>query len=271
MLEHLVDVVLHFEGDRNSRFRMVRAMKNRFGPVDEVGCFDLSADGIAAVTDPTGLFVEHHRRRVPGTCVAVTMEGRRPLLAEVQALVTPTPAERPRRTTSGLDSARTAMVLAVLQQHCGIRLHAHDVFASTVGGARLTEPASDLAVAVAIASATLGVPPPAGVVAMGEIGLAGELRMVRDLPQRVAEAARMGFEVALVPVRARALHRAARRRAGRGRDPGGRGARHPLRAQAHPPAAPAARQRRRARAPTARGRRLIGGRPGPQIGRHPLD
>ena len=162
VLEHLVDVVLHFEGDRNSRFRMVRAMKNRFGPVDEVGCFDLSADGIAAVTDPTGLFVEHHRRRVPGTCVAVTMEGRRPLLAEVQALVTPTPAERPRRTTSGLDSARTAMVLAVLQQHCGIRLHAHDVFASTVGGARLTEPASDLAVAVAIASATLGVPPPAG-------------------------------------------------------------------------------------------------------------
>ncbi len=199
VLEHLVDVVLHFEGDRNSRFRMVRAMKNRFGPVDEVGCFDLSADGIAAVTDPTGLFVEHHRRRVPGTCVAVTMEGRRPLLAEVQALVTPTPAERPRRTTSGLDSARTAMVLAILQQHCGIRLHSHDVFASTVGGARLTEPASDLAVAVAIASATLGVPPPAGVVAMGEIGLAGELRMVRDLPQRVAEAARMGFEVALVP------------------------------------------------------------------------
>jgi DNA repair protein RadA/Sms len=108
VLEHLVDVVLHFEGDRNSRFRMVWAMKNRFGPVDEVGCFDLSADGIAAVTDPTGLFVEHHRRRVPGTCVAVTMEGRRPLLAEVQALVTPTPAERPRRTTSGLDSAASA-------------------------------------------------------------------------------------------------------------------------------------------------------------------
>jgi DNA repair protein RadA/Sms len=199
VLEHLVDVVLHFEGERSSRFRMVRAMKNRFGPVDEVGCFDLSADGIAGVTDPTGLFVEHHRRRVPGTCVAVTMEGRRPLLAEVQALVTPTSAERPRRTTSGLDSARTAMVLAVLQQHCGIRLHAHDVFASTVGGARLTEPASDLAAAVALASATLGLPPPAGMVAMGEIGLAGELRAVRDLPQRVAEAARMGFEVALVP------------------------------------------------------------------------
>src|SRR6478672_7963808 len=156
VLEHLVDVVLHFEGDRNSRFRMVRAMKNRFGPVDEVGCFDLGADGISAVTDPTGLFVEHQTGQVAGTCVAVTMEGRRPLLAEVQALVTPSPLERPRRTTSGLDSSRVAMVLAVLQQHAKIRLHSYDVFASTVGGARLHEPASDLAVAVAIGSATLG-------------------------------------------------------------------------------------------------------------------
>jgi DNA repair protein RadA/Sms len=178
---------------------MVRAMKNRFGPVDEVGCFDLSQDGIAAVADPTGLFVETHHQRVPGTCVAVTMEGRRPLLAEVQALVTPSAAERPRRTTSGIDSSRVAMVLAVLQQHCGIRLHAHDVFVSTVGGARLTEPASDLAIAVALASATSGVPAPRGVVAMGEIGLAGELRRVRDLPQRIAEASRLGFAMAVVP------------------------------------------------------------------------
>ncbi|MCY7397149.1 MAG: DNA repair protein RadA [Nocardioides sp.] len=199
VLEHLVDVVLHFEGDRNSRFRMVRAMKNRFGPIDEVGCFDLGPDGITAVTDPTGLFVEHQNGQVAGTCVAVTMQGRRPLLAEVQALVTPSPLERPRRTTSGLDGSRVAMVLAVLQQHCGIRLHHHDVFASTVGGARLLEPASDLAVAVAIASATIGTAPPAGVVAMGEIGLAGELRRVRDLPQRLAEAARLGFRVAVVP------------------------------------------------------------------------
>jgi DNA repair protein RadA/Sms len=201
VLEHVVDVVLAFEGDRNSRFRMVRAMKNRFGPVDEVGCFDLSHEGISAVTDPTGLFVENHEQQVPGTCVAVTMEGRRPLLAEVQALVTRTAAERPRRTTSGLDSSRVAMVLAVLQQHCTIRLHAHDVFVSTVGGARLSEPASDLAVAVALASATTGAPAPAGVAAIGEIGLAGELRRVRDLPQRVAEAARLGFRMALVPGR----------------------------------------------------------------------
>jgi DNA repair protein RadA/Sms len=199
VLEHVVDVVLHFEGDRNSRFRMVRALKNRFGPVDEVGCFDLGADGITAVTDPTGLFVENHESRVPGTCVAVTMEGRRPMLAEVQALVTASALERPRRMTSGLDSARVAMVLAVLQQHCGVALHNRDIFASTVGGARLTEPATDLAIAIALASAGTGGAPPRGVVALGEISLAGEVRKVRDLPQRIAEAARLGFRVAVVP------------------------------------------------------------------------
>jgi DNA repair protein RadA/Sms len=200
VLEHVVDVVLHFEGDRNSRFRMVRALKNRFGPVDEVGCFDLAAEGITAVTDPTGLFVENHRSRVPGTCVAVAMEGRRPMLAEIQALVATTPLERPRRTTSGLDSARVAMILAALQQHCRIALHTHDVFVSTVGGARLAEPASDLAIAIALASAAIGSSPPHGVVALGEISLAGEVRKVRDLPQRIAEAARLGFRVAVVPV-----------------------------------------------------------------------
>ena len=199
VLEHVVDVVLHFEGDRNSRFRMVRALKNRFGPVDEVGCFDLAAEGITAVTDPTGLFVENHRSRVPGTCVAVAMEGRRPMLAEIQALVATTPLERPRRTTSGLDSARVAMILAALQQHCRIALHTQDVFVSTVGGARLAEPASDLAIAIALASAAIGSSPPHGVVALGEISLAGEVRKVRDLPQRIAEAARLGFRVAVVP------------------------------------------------------------------------
>jgi DNA repair protein RadA/Sms len=200
VLEHVVDVVLHFEGDRSSRFRMLRAMKNRFGPVDEVGCFDLGAEGITAVTDPTGLFVENHQVRVPGTCVAVSMEGRRPMLAEVQALVTKTALERPRRTTSGLDSSRVAMILAVLQQHCRIPLAVHDVFVSTVGGARLVEPASDLAIAIALASSALGTPPPQGVVALGEISLAGEVRKVRDLPQRLAEAARLGFRVAVAPV-----------------------------------------------------------------------
>ncbi|MEZ0577797.1 DNA repair protein RadA [Nocardioides sp. MH1] len=199
VLEHLVDVVLHFEGESGSRFRMVRAIKNRFGPVDEVGCFDLGPDGIRAVADPTGIFVERHHGRVAGTCVAVTMEGRRPLLAEVQSLVAQTAGERPRRTTSGVDGSRLAMVLAVLQQHCGIALSQRDVFASTVGGAKVTEPAADLALAVALASSHFLNATPAGVVAMGEIGLSGELRRVRDVRLRLSEAARLGFELAVVP------------------------------------------------------------------------
>ncbi|MGH3333281.1 MAG: DNA repair protein RadA, partial [Nocardioidaceae bacterium] len=199
VLEHLVDVVLHFEGERSSRLRMVRAMKNRFGPVDEVGCFDLSGDGIVAVTDPTGLFVARHHTAVPGTCVSVTLEGRRPMLAEIQALVTPSAAERPRRTTSGVDGARTAMTVAVLAQRARIRLHNHDVFLSTVGGARVSEPAGDLASAIAIASAWKDREVPTDVVAIGELGLAGELRRVRELPQRLAEAARLGFRSAIVP------------------------------------------------------------------------
>ena len=199
VLEHLVDVVLHFEGERSSRLRMVRAVKNRFGPVDEVGCFDLSSEGIVAVTDPTGLFVARHHEPVPGTCVGVVLEGRRPILAEVQALVTPATAERPRRTTSGLDGSRIAMLVAVLHQRARIRLHSHDVFASTVGGVRITEPAADLAAAVAVASAWKQRDVPTDLVAIGELGLAGELRRVRDLPQRLAEAARLGFRGAIVP------------------------------------------------------------------------
>src|SRR5690348_7751214 len=202
VLEHLVDVVLHFEGERSSRLRMVRAMKNRFGPVDEVGCFDLSSTGIVAITDPTGLFLDTRHGPVPGTCVAVAMEGRRPLLSEVQALVTLSASERPRRTTSGVDSARVAMILAILQQHAGIRLHAQDVFVSSVGGARLTEPSNDLAIALAIVSAHFGRPLGRQVVAVGELGLSGELRRVRDLDVRLAEAGRMGFRSAAVPAEA---------------------------------------------------------------------
>jgi DNA repair protein RadA/Sms len=199
VLEHLVDVVLHFEGERSSRLRMLRAVKNRFGPVDEVGCFDLSSAGIVAITDPTGLFLDTRNGSAPGTCVAVAMEGRRPLLSEVQALVTHSAAERPRRTTSGVDSARVAMILAVLQQHAGIRLHSHDVFVSSVGGARLTEPSNDLAIALAIVSAYRGRPLGRQVVAVGELGLSGDLRRVRDIDVRLAEAGRMGFRSAAVP------------------------------------------------------------------------
>ncbi|MFL6158946.1 MAG: DNA repair protein RadA [Marmoricola sp.] len=199
VLEHLVDVVLQFEGERSSRLRLVRAVKNRFGPVDEVGCFDLSAEGIVAITDPTGLFLDTRNGSAPGTCVAVAMEGRRPLLSEVQALVTHSAAERPRRTTSGVDPARVAMILAILQQHAGIRLHSHDVFVSSVGGARLTEPSNDLAIALAIVSAYRGRPLGRQVVAVGELGLSGDLRRVRDIDVRLAEAGRMGFRSAAVP------------------------------------------------------------------------
>jgi len=198
-LEHLVDVVLAFEGDRSSRLRFVRAVKNRFGPVDEVGCFDLSADGIVEVTDPTGLFVSRHCEPVTGTCVTVTLEGRRPLLAEVQALIAPPAVSSPRRATSGLDTARSAMVLAVLERRAGLSLSARDVYLATVGGARLTEPSADLAVAVAVASGCADQVVSTDLVALGEVGLAGEVRRVRGLAHRLAEAARLGFRHALVP------------------------------------------------------------------------
>ncbi|MGH3366571.1 MAG: DNA repair protein RadA [Nocardioidaceae bacterium] len=199
VLEHLVDVVLQFEGERNSRLRLVRAVKNRFGPVDEIGCFDLSDEGIVEVTDPTGLFVSRHHRPVPGTCVTVTLEGRRPLLAEVQALVAAPSGQTPRRSTSGLDAQRVAMLLAVLEKRAGVPLAGRDVYAATVGGARLAEPAADLATAVAVASAAREHSMPDGMIALGEVGLAGEIRRVPGLSRRLAEAARLGVTKAIVP------------------------------------------------------------------------
>jgi DNA repair protein RadA/Sms len=198
-LEHLVDVVLHFDGDRHSQLRMVRAVKNRYGPTDEVGCFDLGEYGLIGLPDPSGLFLSQHREPVPGTCVTVTLEGRRPLPAEVQALVGFSVLEVPRRATSGLDGARVGMVLAVLQRRAGIKLGKQDVYAATVGGVRLTEPSVDLAIAVALASSAANLSVPPGVVAMGEVGLAGEVRRVPGLPHRLAEAERMGFRRAVVP------------------------------------------------------------------------
>jgi len=199
MLEHIVDVVLHFEGDRHSRLRMVRGVKNRFGPSDEVGCFDLADDGITGLADPSGLFLSQQVEAVPGTCVTVTVEGKRPLVAEVQALLAPSQLNNPRRTTSGLDSGRVAMVLAVLQRRCQVNVGAADVYASTVGGVRLTEPATDLAVALALAGGAQNSPLATGLIAIGEVGLAGEIRRVTALTRRLAEAARLGFTHALVP------------------------------------------------------------------------
>lgn len=200
VMEHLVDVVLSFEGDRHTRLRMVRAVKNRFGPTDEVGCFDLGEEGIASLPDPSGLFLSRMGRRVAGTAVTVALEGRRPLVAEIQALIAPMGGQStPRRTTSGLDGSRLALVLAVLQRRARLPVGSSDVFAATVGGVRLTEPAVDLAVLLALAGATTDRPARAGVVAVGEVGLAGELRLVSGVRQRLTEAARLGFHRALVP------------------------------------------------------------------------
>lgn len=199
VLEHLVDVVLQFEGDRHSRLRLVRAVKNRFGPTDEVGCFDLSDVGIVGLPDPSGLFLSSRDRAVPGTCVTVTMEGRRPLVAEVQALVAASSLPSPRRATSGLDASRVAMIMAVLDKRAGAPVGSADTFAATVGGVRITEPAADLAIGLALASSILDRSLPPHVVAFGEVGLAGEVRRVTGLQRRLAEAARLGFRVALVP------------------------------------------------------------------------
>lgn len=204
LLEHLVDVVLSFEGDRHSGFRMVRAVKNRFGPADEVGCFEMTPDGIAEVPDPSRLFTSSRTSPMPGTCLTVTLEGRRPLLAEVQALVAPSAAATPRRVTHGLDAGKVAVILAVLQRKAGIKLHNREVYASTVGGARMSDPAVDLAIALATASAAAEQPFHRPVIALGEVGLSGELRPVPDLERRLAEARRLGFDLALVPAGSRA-------------------------------------------------------------------
>jgi DNA repair protein RadA/Sms len=200
LLEHLVDVVLHFEGDRHSTLRMVRAVKNRYGPADEVGCFALTGEGIVGLADPSGLFLSRRPQPVAGTCVTVTVEGRRPLLAEVQALVAKSTLPSPRRAVSGLDAGRVAMVLAVTERRGRVLLASNDVYTATVGGMRLTEPATDLALALAVASAAEDRPLPDDLIALGELGLSGELRPVPDLERRLAEAARMGFRRAVVPL-----------------------------------------------------------------------
>ncbi|MEJ7743935.1 MAG: DNA repair protein RadA [Nocardioidaceae bacterium] len=198
-LEHIVDVVLHFEGERNSRLRILRAIKNRFGKVDEIGCFEFAEQGIVEITDPSGLFVSQHSAPIPGTCVTVTLEGRRPLIAEVQALVGTPAGQQPRRAVSGLDAARLAMLVAVLQRRVGLQLGQHDIYAASVGGASLRSPGADVAVAIALTSAALNILVPKGTIAIGEVGLAGELRRVPDLAQRLSEAARLGFTRAIVP------------------------------------------------------------------------
>ena len=192
-LEHLVDVVCHFEGDRQTSLRFVRSLKNRFGPTDEVGCFEMNGDGIREVADPSSLFLSRGDTPVSGTCVTVAVEGKRALIAEVQALVVKTSSPNPRRVTNGVDSSRVAMLLAVLERRAGLRLGELDVYVSTVGGVRITEPAADLAIAIAIASAVNDKPVAHNLAAFGEISLAGEIRPVSNNKLRKNEAERLGF------------------------------------------------------------------------------
>jgi DNA repair protein RadA/Sms len=198
-LEHMVDVVLNFEGDQHHALRLVRCTKNRYGPAYEVGCFEMTETGLAPLADPSRLFLSARQAGVSGVACTVTLEGRRPLVTEVQALVVPTSLAMPRRTAQGLDPARLAILVAVLERRARVSLAGHDIFAATAGGVRLGEPSADLAVCLALASAARDWPVPADLAAFGEVGLGGELRPVPQLPRRLAEAARLGFRRALVP------------------------------------------------------------------------
>ena len=199
VLEHLVDVVLNFEGDRQTSLRMLRGIKNRFGATDEVGCFEQTADGIREVADPSGLFLSHRGHTPDGSAVTVAIDGVRPILAEVQALTVDPVNKSPRRVVTGLDFNRVPMVLAVLQARCNERTNDKDAYVATVGGVRITETATDLAVALATWSSLHNQPLPAKTVVIGEVGLAGELRRVPSLERRLGEAARLGYEQAIVP------------------------------------------------------------------------
>jgi DNA repair protein RadA/Sms len=198
VLEHIVDTVLYFEGDTHSSFRLVRAIKNRFGAVNEIGVFAMTERGLKGVANPSAIFLSTHGEPVPGSCVLVTLEGTRPLLVEVQALVD-SGGPSPRRLSVGLDRDRLAMLLAVLHRHAGVDCLDQDVFVNAVGGVRIGEPAADLAVLLAIQSSLRGRALPRGFVAFGEVGLAGEVRPAPRGQERLREAAKLGFAVAVVP------------------------------------------------------------------------
>ena len=198
VLEHIVDTVLYFEGDTHSSFRLVRAIKNRFGAVNEIGVFAMTEKGLKGVTNPSAIFLSTHSEPVPGSCVLVTLEGTRPMLVEIQALVD-SGGPSPRRLSVGLDRDRLAMLLAVLHRHAGMACFDQDVFVNAVGGVRISEPAADLAVLLAIQSSLRGRPLPKGFIAFGEVGLAGEVRPAPRGQERLREAAKLGFSVAVVP------------------------------------------------------------------------
>ena len=199
VLEHIVDTVLYFEGDPNSSFRLIRAIKNRFGAVNELGVFAMTEKGLRGVSNPSALFLSQHGKDVAGSCVLATLEGTRPLLVEIQALVDSSHAPNPRRLSVGLEQNRLAMLLAVLHRHAGIACFDQDVFVNAVGGVRIGEPAADLAIMLAIVSSLTDRPIPGKVIAFGEVGLAGEVRPAPRGQDRLKEAAKLGFTRAIVP------------------------------------------------------------------------
>ncbi len=200
VLEHMVDTVLYFEGDLHSSFRMIRAFKNRFGAVNELGVFAMGEKGLREVKNPSALFLSHHDAQVPGSCIMVTQEGSRPLLVEIQALVAEAHSPSPRRLCVGLEQNRLAMLLAVLHRHAGMACYDQDVFVNAVGGVKITEPGADLAVLLAIVSSLKNKPLAEKMVVVGEIGLAGEIRPVQRGQERLKEAAKLGFKRALIPI-----------------------------------------------------------------------
>ncbi len=201
VLEHMVDAVLHFEGDRGHQFRILRGVKNRFGATDEIGVFEMTDRGLAEVANPSALFLAERRGHIAGSAVFAGMEGTRPVLLEVQALLAPNAGGSPRRSVVGWDGGRLSMLLAVLETRCGLRLSGSDVFLNVAGGLRITEPAADLAVAAALASAAGNIPTDAATVFFGEVGLSGEVRQVAHAEARLKEAQKLGFETAVLPRR----------------------------------------------------------------------
>jgi len=201
VLEHMVDAVLYFEGDRGHQFRILRAVKNRFGATDEIGVFEMTGHGLAEVANPSALFLAERRGNIAGSAVFAGLEGTRPVLVEIQALLAPNPGGSPRRSAIGWDSGRLAMLLAVLETRAGLRLNATDVYLNVAGGLRVNEPAADLAVAAALASAASNQPTSAGTVYFGEVGLSGEVRQVAQAETRLKEAAKLGFDSAALPRR----------------------------------------------------------------------
>jgi DNA repair protein RadA/Sms len=199
VLEHIVDTVLYFEGDTHSSFRLVRAIKNRFGAANELGVFAMTERGLKGVANPSALFLSQHATPVPGSAIVATLEGSRPLLVEIQALVDPVQGGTPKRLSVGLDPQRLALLLAVLHRHGGVETAGYDVFVNAVSGVRIAEPAADLAILLAVHSSLTGRPLPAKTLVFGEVGLAGEVRPVQRGQERLREAAKLGFRQALIP------------------------------------------------------------------------